>query len=327
MRTRRAAALGFLVALIVVVFVLYHVVARTRATTSTHDSSLVPSRDAYIYMAKARGGELSAVAARAELPFDAEDPAWSPDGTRIAFTGTGCGGCGPAIYVLELREMRARRLASGSQPAWSRRGWIAFVRRGADGVDRLYLMRQSGRNMHALFRTEASGSQPSWSPDGSKIAFVRLVGDPQHGNPQIFVANTDGTGATDLAQDPSAVENAPAWSPDGKRIAFSTFGPHGHWELDVMRADGTDNRRLVALSGNVSGPSWSPEGERLVVMSDVTRQPGFPSLYIVQADESGLVRLTNASTEDFSPAWSPDGERIAFARRRLVRTVDHISPQ
>jgi len=283
---------------------------------------LVPSRGAYMYLVRPGGGHPTRVTSETTLPFDAEDLAWSPDGRSLAFTGIGCGGCGPAIYVLNLHDMRARRLTSGYHPAWSPRGWIAFVRRGVDGVDRIYLMTSSGRDTHALFRSGANGTQPSWSPDGRRIAFVRLVGDPQHGNPQVFVTNPDGTDAADLEYDPSAVEGTPAWSPDGRRIAFSNVGPHGYWEIYLMNADGTGKQRVVALDGNVSAPSWSPDGKRLVVMSDTTRQQGFPSLYVVHADGSGLARLTSGSAEDFGPAWSPDGASIAFSRRPLVRIVD-----
>ncbi|MBV9280058.1 MAG: PD40 domain-containing protein [Chloroflexi bacterium] len=322
MTARRAAALILLLALLIASVALYRLVTGTTKTTSAGATILAPDRDAYLYVVKASGGSPSLIAPHTPLPFDAEDPAWSPDGTSVAFTGIGCGGCEPAVYVLDLRDMRARRLTAGSRPAWSRRGWIAFVRRGADGVDRIYVMRPDGRNIHALFPGGANGSQPSWSPDGRKIAFVRLVGDPQHGNPQIFVAHADGTGAVDLANDPSAAENSPAWSPDGKRMAFSNAGPRGLWELYLMRADGEGKRRLAAWAGNVSSPSWSPDGKQIVVMSDAARKQGFPWLYVIRADGHGFMRLTHASTEDFGPAWSPDGTRIAFSRRGLVRIVD-----
>lgn len=117
----------------------------------------------------------------------------------------------------------------------------------------------------------------------------------------------------------------PAWSPDGKQIAFSNVGASGRSEIYVMNADGTGERKLVGMGGDLFSPTWSPDGRRVAFMSNVNRQQGVYSPYAVRTDGHGLTRLTDAVAADSGPAWSPDGKEIAFSRRPLIPIVDKIS--
>ncbi len=93
-----------------------------------------------------------------------------------------------------------------------------------------------------------------WSPDGTKIAFVRFYG----GAGEIFVMNADGSGQTDLTNDP-ANDGDPTWSPDGSKIAFTTNrGPTGDNEIYVMNADGSNPVDLTNSPANESDPDWQP---------------------------------------------------------------------
>jgi TolB protein len=103
--------------------------------------------------------------------------------------------------------------------------------------------------------TGGTNTYPSWSPDGSKIAFRRMIGDM---NSEVFVANSDGTDVRNLSNHP-AFDGWPAWSPDGKRIAFSS-NRNANYQIFIMNADGTDPHLLANTEGRATEPRWSPDG-------------------------------------------------------------------
>jgi Tol biopolymer transport system component len=215
------------------------------------------------------------------------DPAWSPDGRRIAFSGMNhCvfgtpGTCFNEIFVMN-----------------------------ADGSGITKLTDQPG----------AGSVLPTWSPDGRRIAFQRYTfGSPGSGITavDIYAMNADGSNVVRLTDDPGFALG-PSWSPDGSRIAFSS-GRDGDEELYVMNADGSNPRRLTFNPGSDQQASWSPDGARIAFASDRDGDPDVDGrdIYVMNAaDGLGLVRLTDDPAYDAGPAWSPDGARIAFTSGR-----------
>jgi TolB protein len=107
-------------------------------------------------------------------------PAWSPDGTKIAFI----------------------------DPTWSPDGTkIAFYSLRSFNGD-IYVMNADGSGQTRLTNNEAYDITPVWSPDGMKIAF----GSDRDGNFEIYVMNVDGSGQTRLTNN-DARDSNPAWSP------------------------------------------------------------------------------------------------------------------
>jgi Tol biopolymer transport system component len=252
-------------------------------------------------------------------------PAWSPDGTRIAFSGydhegsSSGGGANYDVYVMnaggsDLRNLTksaddVARGASQGPPVWSPDGtMIAFE--GDDGEnDGLYVMNADGTG----FRRLADGLRPAWSPDGSRILFTM--------GRDLYSISPDGTGAAQLTYSPGWDEQ-PTWSPDGTRIAFER-SDGGANSIFVMAADGSQEHEVFQEPGvDPFHPLWSPDGTQLLFDAWTKPGQGNSDIYLVDADGLGWTDLTPTTDRAENwPVWSPDGERVAF-RATTELTVD-----
>ncbi len=196
-------------------------------------------------------------------PVREQDPAWSPDGTRIAFVSNAAGH--NEIWTIQADGTEPRRLAtsptSDTFPAWSPDGLrIAFVRNDrVTNRDDIWVMNAAdGSGLVRLTATDtANESQPAWSPDGSKIAFVT----DRDGDLEIYVMNADGSEATNLTQSPSSSETSPDWSPDGTLIAFDSDRAGDLLpRLYVMTPDGSAQHELEGTEPGDQQPAFSPDG-------------------------------------------------------------------
>ena len=244
-------------------------------------------------------------------------PAWSPDGTRIAFSSQRDEGAWE-IYVMDADGSDVERLTSNTAwdyyIAWSPGTRIAFSSY-RDGSGEIYAMDADGSDVERLTNHGAPDIEPAWSPDGTRIAFSSL----RDGNYEIYAMDADGSDMERLTNH-GAPDIEPAWSPDGTRIAFQSRRD-GNEEIYVMDADGSDVERLTNHTAGDDRPAWSPDGTRIAFQS--TRDGNY-EIYVMNADGSDVERLTNNGAS--LPAWSPDSARtrIAFTSNRDGNTEIYV---
>ena len=198
------------------------------------------------------------------------DPAWSPDGTSLAFVSDRAVEGGPALHNI----------------------WV---------------MAPDGTDFRSLTTSEWEDVLPSWSPDGTEIAFYRWsLGDREEGGPAgLWAVRADGSGerlVTELSGLVAAGYDPPSWSPDGRFLAFQ-YGPPDDADVIVVAAEGGDAVRVGEALGHDFALSWSPDS--LFVLFCHTLQQD-RMLYLAARDGSVADPLLRVGGNCYGE-WAPVG--------------------
>lgn len=267
------------------------------------------ARNGQIFRADADGTQV-------QLTFGPRDyePAWSPDGEKIAFTRWTANI--PDVYVMNADGTGVTRVTYGTTIAndwytlsipsafrgmhsatWSRDGRRLVA--ATDGVywGYLYLLDPSvSGGTPVLIASDAA--QPSWSPRGDTIAFVGLSGDD--GYHTISTVDVAGTGIRDIVPRDNFGSGMghPSWSPDGQSLAF-TKCTQGFCGVYTTSLNGAAPTLLTTNSAGVYGAAWSPAGDYIAYVIGFGNSP---SVAVIAADGSKGPFVFGAGS---GPAWRP----------------------
>ncbi|MBN1964881.1 MAG: PD40 domain-containing protein, partial [Anaerolineae bacterium] len=236
-------------------------------------------------------------------------PAWSPDGSRIAFAATRAGDSD--VYLIAPDGSGLLNLSSypanDAWPSWSPDGQRIAFQSDRDGDLELYAIPVTGGIATRLTTSPGADRQPCFSPDGSRIAFV----SSRTGNADVFVIDSGGTNAVQLSNTPYD-DGPPAWSPDGTTLAYAGRLQPTVAELFTVRADGTDLRQRTSDGMQVSDPVWSPDGAWIAYASN---RGGTFDLYVLSTTGAGWAALIDLPVSDETePRWvDPDAAPVIAA--------------
>jgi Tol biopolymer transport system component len=247
---------------------------------------------------------------------DDTQPAFSPDGERIAFRSSREGG---GIYVMDPTGKNVRRVADGGfHPSWSPDGeelvfseagqdlpslrvasalWIANV---ATGVKRLL--------------TDIDAMQPAWSPSGKRIAFWFLP--PSVGRRDVATISRDGGEPVIITKDAATNWN-PVWSPDGRYLYFVSdrSGNMSFWRVAIDEDTGealAEPEVIVTPSKFSQHLAFSRDGKKMIYVQTEKRS----NIQAVKLD-------ANAEKVVGEPFWITRGPRgdlpQALVRWRTIR--------
>lgn len=266
---------------------------------------------AFVLVAAAQAQETTDLLTRVTNAY----PAYSPDGTRIAYMSNADGDFD--IYVVVPDSGIRRQLTDSpgldGQPVWSPDGRRIAFRSMRDSHSQIYVMSSDGSDPRNLSQNAFLDEHPVWSTDGQRIFFASERPPAGSGEPNydLFSMSVDGTDVRRITATPE-VETYPAVSPDGTRIACRRILEGGDWEVMILDLEGNDVRNLSDQAGVDGWPAWSPDGTRLVFASE---RSGSADLWVVNADGSSLRQLTrDPDRDERQPWWSPDGTLIAYAQ-------------
>lgn len=293
------------------------------------DAPIVFGSGNSLNMIRPDGGGLSLVLELPETSW-AHEPAWSPDGTTLAYMLSlpGTGNDIPGLQIslicgLDRATGKGRVLLQGNtstealeEPAWMPDGHAMLVTRRTTAADpqtgyisgKVAIVRYQLASGAAQVLVEGATS-PAISPDGRQLAYVRY--DEQTTDVVLVLAKADGMegGLIAETQPPFGVFTAPRWSPDGTHLLFS------------------------ASRGPVP-PAPAPAGGRslldILLGVQVAQAHGEPAcLWMVDKDGQNMQQMSLPNLDDPRSAWSPDGSLIALASgsRGGVAIIDPAKQQ
>jgi Ca2+-binding RTX toxin-like protein len=244
------------------------------------------------------------------LVFPGTQPAWRPDGRRLAFVRGG------AIWVADEDGSNEHAVGVGSNPSWSPDGTrFAFVLHDGPGShdDSIWVMDADGSNAVQI----AQGRSPAWSPDGQWIAFEGLA--TSNTVPGAFKIHPDGTGVEQIQVDHLngyiAAATPIQWSPDSRKLLVRC-DPEVSSDCVLDPATGKLTLLVASFHGAFDG-SWAPDGTSIVYgwATDVAVNEFNDELWRTYPDGTGDQRVT--FTPEFTEgdvSWQP------VARNRVVGT-------
>ncbi|MEY2413746.1 MAG: eukaryotic-like serine/threonine-protein kinase [Acidobacteriaceae bacterium] len=257
-----------------------------------------------------------------KLVDNAFNPAYSPDGSRLAVDASWAGP--RRIWVLDKEGHNPQQVTTDTSeevahiaPAWSPDGKeIVFQNLARTKFD-IRVVNLESKKMSWITNDFFSNVRPAWSASGKFIYFSSY----RSGGINIWRApiKQDGTPDGPLQQVTTGAgqDIEVSTSPDSKRLAYATLRQNADiWRLPVSQQTGLPNgepESVISTTREDSRGAWSPDGQTIVFNSD---RAGEMNVWLFSLADSTNRQLTMGNGGDFQPTWSPDAKTIVFFSSR-----------
>jgi TolB protein len=229
-------------------------------------------------------------------------PHISPDGSRLAFSSLTGSAWEIRMFSLDLNRLVSFPRIGGTNttPSWSPDGARLAFSSSRGGESGIYVIDQSGGNMHRITSSRGPNVSPVWNrKTGSEVAWA----SGRTGLPQVYTMGADGTNIQQYTDQGYAV--SPSWSPNGQFLVFSwmrRYGPGAPGAQDIYIMDVASKQwvQLTHDGGRNDFPSWSPDGRHIVFQSN---RSGSLQIWTMLADGSNPKPLTTSGNNS-EPDWS-----------------------
>lgn len=228
-------------------------------------------------------------------------PAWSPDGSQLAYVSFE--NKKPVVYVQNLATRERKAVASfkgsNSAPAWSPDGRKLAVVLSGQGGSQIFLVNVDGSGLQRLSRSSGIDTEPSFSPDGRSIIFTSDRG----GSPQIYrmsVTSGENSNAERLTFE-GGYNVSPDFSQDGKGFTFIHRNNNNQFNVAVQEM-GSRQVQILTNSKFDESPSFAPNGKMILYATEID---GHGILSAVSRDGQTRQHLTVQSGDIREPAWGP----------------------
>jgi TolB protein len=222
-----------------------------------------PGSTIFIIRVDADGKELDKTQIPPNLGGGDYDPAFAPDGKRLAFTSLRNGQSG--IFIINLEDNSLTEIDSfqyaDKQPAWSPSGMqLAFVRKFL--TTQIITSTDTGQSQREYTqRSPASNLWPAWSADGQGIFYSQAQPEAPYMLMYKRWEDRDTSIETRIPAQRSGNDGPYAQvspSPDGAWLAYGSW-PDQNYDIYIMNINGANQQRLTKDPGIDFWPAWRPQ--------------------------------------------------------------------